>query len=315
MLKQLIIIFLLFSTINAQNIKPFSKFVSTGFVNDFVIHKNTLYVANDEGIVDIFDIKTRKITKQILLPPLTSSIGKKVPAVILSVDHLNGKTLILSVGKNSYRNIWIYENYELKQIINEEKRLTIKEARFIDDEKIFFGSLASDITLYDTGESYNLYNLHVADSAMGDMVLSKDKKTVSLADESGTVTILDIKSSKVLKTLSSVNVDNIFKLATANGVVITAGQDRRVGVYPKNQKPYYIKSNFLVFCVGISPNGKTGIYSSGQESDLQLFNIKSKVKGNRLVGHSGVVNKIIFISENELFSSARDNTIFYWKIK
>ena len=315
LIKNKIIIFLLLLNISyASDIKPISSFKSVGFISDFVINNNTLYVGNDMGTVDIFDIKTKKIINQILLPPLISGKNKIIPADVLSVDFIDNKLLILSVGKDAYRNVWIYENHILKQIINEDKKMTIKEARFINSEQIFFGTLDSDVMLYDIKENYNLYNTHISDSAMGDLSLSMDKKTIVLADEGGAVTLVDVKSSKVNKVYTSQNVDNIFKVAYANEVIITAGQDRRVGVYAKNIKPYYIKTNFLVFCVGISPSGNIAAYSNGEEADLILFNTKTKNKVAKLIGHSGVVNKILFINERELYSSDRTDTLLYWRL-
>ena len=298
----------------AQDIKPFLKFKSIGFVSDFILKSNHLYVANDMGTIDIFNFKTAKIIKQIILPPLTSSLNKIIPADILSVDYLNGKILILSVGKNSYRNLWIYKNDKLKQIINEDKKLSIKEARFVDDEKIIFSTLGSDLILHDISEKYNVYNSHVSDSAMQDIKLSEDKTKMIMSDESGKIKLIDVKSSKLLKTYPAMNLDNVYKVAFSNGSILTAGQDRRVGVYPKNKKPYYIKSDFLVFCVGLSPSAKLGLYSSGENGDMQLFNIKSKVNYHRLIGHKGVINNIKFLNENELLSSERGPEVLYWKI-
>ena len=312
--KLFLTIFLFFTIASAKDITPITKFYSVGFVNDFVVDKNFLYVANDMGTVDIFNIKTAKIINQISLPPLTSSMNKIIPADILSVDYLDGKILILSVGKESYRNVWIYENHTLKRIINEDKKLTIKEARFINKEQILLATLDSDILLYDTSEKYNIYHSHVSHSALGDITLSSDKKKIIMADESGEVKILDAKNSKTIQSFSSQNVDNIFRVAYSNDVVITAGQDRRVGVYRKDQEAYHIKSDFLVFCVGISPSGEVGVYSSGEENMLQLFNTKTKEKYSRLIGHKKIVNQIKFISENELFSSSRDNYILHWKL-
>ncbi|MEA2100778.1 MAG: hypothetical protein U9P72_11685 [Campylobacterota bacterium] len=121
-------IVLLLSLVEAKIIFPTSHFVSIGYVNDFVVNKNKLYVANNEGTIDIFDINTQKIVEQILLPPLTTARNKLIAPNIISVDYIDGKVLILSIGENSYRNVWIYENHELKQIIDERKKLTIKEA-------------------------------------------------------------------------------------------------------------------------------------------------------------------------------------------
>ncbi|QOY55290.1 nitrate reductase [Candidatus Sulfurimonas marisnigri] len=312
-MKKLLIIFLFYS-LYAKEIIPSAIYTSVGFVSDFIVYENTLYVGNDMGAVDIFDIKTTKLVNQILLPPLTSSMNQIIPADILSVDYLNGKVLILSVGNDSYRNVWIYENYMLKQIINEDYKLTLKEARFVNDEQVVFATLDSDVILHDMREKYSVYKTHVSNSAMGDMTLSEDKTKMIMADESGAVKIIDIKSSDTIKTHYSQNVDNIYKVAYSNGVILTAGQDRRVGVYQNTQEPYYIKSDFLVFCVGISPSGEVGVYSSGEENVLQLFNTKTKTKYDRLVGHTKIINQIKFISEKEIFSSSRDNKILYWEL-
>ena len=314
-MHKLIIIFLLIlQTINAKEIHPTFTLKSIGYVNDFVVVKDKLYAANDAGTVDIFDLKTKKIVNQIILNPTLTGRENLISPNIISVDHLNGKTLIVSIGKKAYRNVWIYENHKLKQIMNESKKLTIKEAKFIDDEKIMLGTFGSDIILHDTTEKYNLYNSHISQSTLGDITLSHDKKKMIMSDESGEVKIVDVQSSQVDSRHSSQNVDNIYHVAYANGVVITAGQDRRVGVYQDGEKDYHIKSNFMVYCVGITPSGKTGIYSSGEQGDLQLFDTKTKQKGDVLVGHDGVINQIHFINEKELFSSQRANTIFFWRL-
>jgi len=309
-----LLLFLIINAAFAKDILPISRFYSVGFVNDFIVYENLLYAGNDMGTVDIFDIKTTKLINQISLPPIASSINKIIPADILSVDYLNGKVLILSVGESGYRNVWIYEKNMLKQIINEDKKLTIKEARFVDNEKIVLATLDSDIILHDTSEKYNLYRSNISQSTMGDISLSSDKEKIIFCDESGEVKIIDAKSSNIIKSYSSQNVDNIFRVAYGNGVVITAGQDKRVGVYQPNQEAYHIKSDFLVYCVGISPSGKIGVYSSGQENVLQLFDTKTKIKHDRLIGHKNVINQIKFVNENELFSSSRDNYILRWKL-
>ena len=285
-----------------------------GLVNDFAVEKNMIYVANDAGTVDVFDLTTGRLINQIVIDLVTSRMGTLVSPNVISVDVLNKKLLIVSMGVDSYRNIWTYENFELKKIIGENKKLTVKEARFINDEKIMLGNFSSEIILHDMGESYNLYKRHVTQSTLGDIALSEDKSKVVMSDESGEVRLIDVKTSKTLKVFSSQNVDNVYHVAYAKGIIITAGQDRRVAVYQDGEKDYHIKSDFLVYCVGITPSGKTGIYSSGEQSDLQLFNTKTKEKLDRLVGHSGIVNQIKFINEKELFSNERSPYVYYWRL-
>ncbi|WP_457745764.1 WD40 repeat domain-containing protein [Sulfurimonas sp.] len=314
--RYLLLTFFLFNiAINAKDIHPLYKYKAIGFVSDFVVKNNKLYSGSDEGVITIHDVQSKKLLEVITLEPVTTELGELQSARILSLDYINNKLLIVSIGKGLYRNVWIYEKHQLKKIIDESAKLTLKEARFLDDEKILLASFASEIILHDFKENYTLYKRHVTQSTLGDITLSKDKKRVIMCDESGEVRVIDTKSSKTLQVFDSQNVDNLFHVAYANGVTVTAGQDRRVGVYHDNGDAYHLKSDFLVYCVGITPSGKTALYSSGENSSLQLFNTTTKQKLDRLVGHSGVINQIKFINENELFSSDGGEYIFYWKLQ
>jgi len=305
---------LLLSALEAKDIHPAHKFKAIGYVSDFVVADNKLYAAGDEGVVTVFDLKTKKPIETISLQPIETTLGELQAPRILSIDYYNGKLLLVSIGKGLFRNVWIYENHKLKKIISEDAKLTIKEARFIDDEKIILASFASEIILHDMGEKYTKYKRHVTQSTLGDITLTQDKKHLIMADESGEARIINVQSSKTIQVLDSQNVDNVFHVAHANGVTLTAGQDRRVGVYQKNSDPYHIKSDFLVYCVGITPSGRTGVYSSSIDNRLQLFSIRTKQKKDILTGHKALINQIKFINEKELFSSENSPFIYYWKL-
>lgn len=312
-MKIFLLLLFLVLLVEAKDIKPIHKFKAVGFVNDFCISDNKIYIASDAGVVDIYNLKSKKLIEQIILEPLVSGVGKVVDSVISSVDVANNKVLITSTTMSGYRNVWLYENHKLKLIVDESKKLTIKEARFTADDKIMFSTLDADVILHDLGESYDLYRTHISGSTIGDYQLSDDKKTMAVADESGAVTIINVNDSKILKQPVPQNLDNIFHIAYANGTVLTAGQDMRVGVYPKSSEPYYIEMSFLVYCVGLNPSGSIGVYTSGEENILQLFNPQTKKKMHKLIGHKGIVNQIKFTSEREFYSSDRSNNVYFWK--
>ena len=315
MYKTIIAFLALFSIIvYAKEISPITTIEASGLVSDFVEDAGFIYVATDAGVVDIIDLSSQKIVKQISFEPMETSTGEYIPVRVHSVDRFQGKTLLVTSSITGYRNVWIDDGKDLKKIIDEKKHLMPKRAFFTFDGKIVFGTFGSDVSLYDDEENYKLYDTHISESTMGGMVLSQDKKKIVISDESGTVRVLDVKSSKVEKVFSSEHVDNIYHVAYRNGVIITAGQDRRVGIYREDQEPYHIKSDFLVYCVGLSPSGTTGIYSSGLDHDLQLFNTINGRKSDRLIGHFATPNKIMFINENSLISTGDENRIFFWKI-
>lgn len=310
----LVLFFINFSFIFAKEIKPIFVLETRDLVYDFVLDGSLLFVSNATGTIEIFDLFKQSKIDEIVLPPMYNAHGKQVTPKIISVDRHNGKTLFVSTTLKGFRDVWIHDGMNLKHIIKVENKLTVREARFIDDGSFILGTIAHEMILFNINDSYKTYRKHIEQSTFSDVALSEDKKTMISSSESGRVSLIDVKTGNVLKIYESQNVDNIYKVAYSNGNIITAGQDRRVGVYPKNNKPYYIKSDFLVYSVGLSPSGKIGVYSSGEENDLQVFDIKTKKKMHRLVGHYSTPTTIKFIRENELFSSGDENKIFYWKI-
>ena len=214
--------------------------------------------------------------------------------------------------------VWVHDakkpvNEQLMQIIDEKRKLMPKRAFFSADGKIVLGTIGSDIVLYDSNEAYKVYDTHISESTMGGMALSSDKKKMVISDESGAVRFIDINSSKVEKTLTSEHVDNIYSVAYSQDIILTAGQDKRVGIYSKDHA-FHIKSDFLVYCVGISPSAKVGVYSSGMEHDLQLITTKDGKKTDCLVGHKATPTKVMFTSENTLISAGDEYTIYFWKL-
>ncbi len=314
MKKYILLFTLLVSLLSAKIIHPTFKLESTGFVNDFVVNENIIYIANDAGSVDVFDLNTGKLLHSIVLETITNVMNEVISPNILSIDYMNDKLLLVSTNLGPYRDVWLYENFQLKKIMGIEKKLAIKEARFLNDEKIMLATFSSEVMVHDIAENYKLYTRHVTQSALGDIALSEDKTKVAMSDESGEIRILDAKTSETLKVYDSQNVDNVYHVAYAKGVVITAGKDRRVAVYQDGKKDYHIKSNFLVYCVGLSPSGKVGVYSKGEQSDLQLFNTKTQREMDTLVGHKGIINQIKFINEKELFSNERSPYVYYWRL-
>lgn len=314
-LRFLATLFLISSTGMAKDISPIATIKTSGMVSDFAEDAGLLYVATDAGIVDIIDLSTQKTVRQIHFAPLLTAKGDYVPARIHSIDRAKGKTLIVTSAQNAYRNVWINDGNSSVKIIDETQHLMPKSARFTKDGKIIFGSFGSDIVLYDSQENSKLYDRHISESTMGGMALSVDKKKMVISDESGTVRLFDIESGRLEKTFSSEHVDNIYRVAYAKGVIVTAGQDRRVAVYKENGTAYHLKSDFLVYAVGLSPSGKTAVYSDGLDNVLQLFNTDSKSKGDRLVGHYATPNRIYFINERSIITSGDEEKVFFWKLE
>ncbi len=126
-----------------------------------------------------------------------------------------------------------------------------------------------------------------------------------------------------MQTFEEVNKDNVYEVkmkkdSMGNNIIITAGQDRKVGVYfldSQQKRQFYIKeSEFLVYSVGLNENASRGAYTKNENSDIIVFDIKSKEEVAYLKGHTNLLNSILFINDTILVSSEDAQRILFWKL-
>ncbi|MGB5792198.1 MAG: WD40 repeat domain-containing protein, partial [Poseidonibacter sp.] len=138
---------------------------------------------------------------------------------------------------------------------------------------------------------------------------------IVIADESGIINMLDLKSFNVIKKFEKQNLDNVFQVDLKNNIILTAGQDRRAVVYNiKRNTAYYKTTTFLIYSAGLSPSGKLGAIAYNENNEISIFNTKTKKDLHILKDNQTTITNIIFISENEILVSSDDNRINYYKI-
>jgi len=312
---RLLIIFLLFLQLNAKELTPTFVYEGSGGVTDLVYKDAKLYSATAEGIVDIYDTKEQKLVKTIKVPNIKDFTGEDVASKVYSVDMIEGKIMIASQGKMGYRRVHIYEDNNLTEVISTAKSYTISKAKFIDKEHLLIALLSNELILYDIKNSKALYREQISASKFSDFALNEKKDEVVVADESGVLKLITVKDGKVIKEFKGQNLDNIFQVDYKNGIIITAGQDRRTAIFSKDgRKAYYKEGSFLIYSAGLSPSGKIGGFAIDENNNIQLFNTDSKSDLYKLGSHKATISNILFIDEKELFTASDDNHINYWKL-
>lgn len=314
MIKKILLLFSFSIFIYASTIKPSYSITVSGGVTDLVLKNKLLYIGTKEGAVDIYNIKTKKIINKIELPKIKDFVGDLVNAKIYSVDVLEKKVLILSQGAKGGRNIFLYKNNKLTEIISAKKKMYIARAKFIGKSTITFALLSNQIYLYDFINKKELFNLQISQSKFSHFKLSEDKSEMIIADESGNLKKLDIKTAKVIQTFKDYNLDNVFQVDYKNDIILTAGQDRRAVVY--NQGNTYFKQvQFLIYSCALSPSAIKAAFASDEDNNVTVFNTKNKKELYTLTQTKMTLSNILFINEKELFVASDANSINYYKLK
>lgn len=310
------LVFVCLCSINilAKDLNQTYSFKASGGVTDMVIVQNKLYAGTSASSVDVFNLDTHKIVQRITLPQITDFMGDIIDSKIYSVDVLNQKVLIVSQGNKGGRNVDIYENGKLTNIISDTKRYFVAKAKFISDDQILFSLLSNQLFLYDVKGKKRVYAKQISQSKFSDFVLDEEKKRVITTDESGNVHLIDVSNGSELDTYENKNLDNVFQLDWKQGVILTAGQDRRSVVYDSKGNSYYRKSGFLIYSCGLSPSGHIGAYSSDEENNVTVFTTDDNKEICKLTNNHMTLSKILFKNEKEIFVSSDDKMINYYKI-
>ncbi len=317
MMKYLILFILFFVEVSAKDtLTPTFVYEGSGAVTDLVYKDAKLYAATAEGAVDVYDTKEQKLIQTITVPKIKDFIGDEVNSKVYSVDLDDGKIMIASQGKMGYRRVHLFVDNNLTEVISVAQSYTIAKAKFIDSNHLLIALLSNELILYDIKEKKALYREQISASKFSNFALNEKKDEVLIADESGELHLVSVKDGKTLKVLKGQNVDNIFQVDYKNGIMITAGQDRRAAIYSKDgKKAYYKNASFLIYSAALNPSGKIGAYASDEHNNISLFNTESKSDLYTLGSHKATISSILFIGEKQLFTASDDKDINYWELK
>ena len=300
----------------ADTLTPIATIVINGTAKDMVLDQNRLVIATDMGHIEVYDAKSREKIKEISIPDVKDFMGDIMPARVMSADVIGEQYLLLSdSGKGGYSDLYLFKEGKISKLIGPEDKEAIIKARFIDETHILLGYLSDEVALLDIQSKKELYRTQLRESKFSDFMLNEEKTQAVFACESGILSVVDIKSGKVVTELEGQNVDNVYKVDYKSGLVSAAGQDRRGALYDvKSKKGSYIEGEFLIYATALSPSAKKVAFAMDEKNNISIYNTSSKSKIALLKGQKSTLNVIIFQDENRLFSASDDNSIMVWDL-
>lgn len=314
-LKTLFFCLILFLNLNAKDLEPNFSLIASGAVTDLVLKEEKLYVATTASSLDIFDINTKEKIDSIKTSKIKDFTGDIIDSKIYSVDVLEDNILLVSQGEKGGRNLSIFNNGKISNLIEDKERLFIAYAKFLDENHLIFALLSNQIYLYDIKNKKILKELQISQSKFSNFKLTSDKTKVVVSDESGILTMLNSKTFEIIKTFKNQNLDNVFQVDIKNDIILTAGQDRRSAVYSLDGRiSYYKEFSFLIYSAGLSPSGTLAAVASDEENNVTVFNVNSKENICNLTQNRSTLTNILFINENEIIVSSDDKKINFYKL-
>ena len=310
-----ILLLLLFISSYAKDITPYRYVTASEAVSDFIKVGDTLIIGTEEGIIDIYDLKEDKLIDKITLPKEKDIWGEYSRPLIFSVDYLDGRLVFVVRIISGWREFYIYENKKLTKLIDAAQRLTLQEVKFIDKNRVIFGTMGNEIMLYDINSEKFIYKVELNQASFSDLALSEDKKHVYSADESPLITKLLVESGKTLQEFKKVNKRDIFSIDYKNSMLLSGGKDKRVVLYKTPDKYRMTKGGFFVYAVGLNPKATKAAFVKNESDEISVIDTNSLEEIYLLKGHKQTIIKIDFFSENEILSADEANRLMFWKLE
>ena len=303
--------------LSAQHINASVKIHASGSINDFYIDGNEVIIVTGAGTIETYNLQTGKQTGIIKMPEIHDFMGDAVASKVYSIDKTSGMLLYVIQGHHGFRNVYLKQGENTIKLIDADiNKMLVKKARFISDNQILLALMSNDLILYEIDKRNVSTRLSISPYTFSDFDLDASKKFAYTTDESGVVHKVNLMEGKIVSEYSGNNVDNVFKLAYKNGTLITAGQDRRVGIYSTQlDSRYYLQKDFLVYCVGLNSSGMIGAYTADETNTIYLFDVLTRSHFSSLKGHKGIVSRIEFVDEHTIVSGSEDGYLMIWEIE
>ncbi len=302
---------------SAETFTPVASIDLNGTAKDMVYRDGELVVATDMGHIEVYKMPERTKRLEVSIPDVKDFMGDIMPARVMSTDRFAQKYLLLSdSGKGGYANLFLYAEGKLTQLITPEDKKALIKARFIDADHILLGYLSNEAALFDIHSKKERYRVQLSESKFSDFALNENRTQAVFSCESGVLSVIDVASGRLIRTLEGQNVDNVYKVDFKHGMVAAAGQDRRGALYDVAMgRGSYIKGSFLIYATGLSPSASKVAFAMDEKNNISIYDTDTKTKTALLKGQKSTLNVIIFKSEHELFSASDDSTVMVWDLK
>ena len=298
-------------------ITPKKMIEAGGNVQSIVLYGDKIVAGTSAGTIEVYKLSDTSLSYKVSFDMIKDFMGESIAPKVFSVDMLESTNTYLAVlqASSGARELVMVENGAKKVLIDASKNKFITKAKFVDKNKILIALLSNELILWDITLGKEQYVIQPTSSHFSDFSFNENKTIVASSCESGEITLSDVKSGKIIKVLSSGNVDNVYKVDFRNGKILCAGQDRRGIVYDvQSEKFDRFDASFLIYAGALSPSSKLGAFAFNEQNDIVIFDLENKAKLHTLIGQKSTLNTIVFVNEKELVSGSDDKFILIWRL-
>ena len=275
-----------------------------------------LYLGTDAGEVEIYDIKNDIFLPKISLPKKKSYFNDEATAKVFSIDRINDTLIVLAELGYDERRLFLYK-FDGKNFIQTNSFITpnksAKKAFFINENEAVVSDFGNEIYIIDL-QSLKLKFKHKFSIALYvDFEINKNRDKIAIGAESGVVYEYNLKTKQLEKTHNFFK-DNMYDIDYVGGAIAVGSLSKQVGVYDGADIKYF-NADFIVYALGLSPDKSKIAFMNGEQSDIVIYDIKSKKLLHTIKTNQEILSEIYLSNDGRLISIAYQKEVKFWSLK
>lgn len=230
----------------------------------------------------------------------------------------DGHTLVSGSGDKTIK-LWDLDTGQLQRTLSEDSAEVLSVALSPDGQILTSGSYATEqaIKIWHLNTDKPRPTLGLA-SKVWSVAPSPDGKTLASSSEDGSITIWNMQTGTLRRTLKG-HSDTVWSVAISpNGQTLVSGsKDKTIKIWNLQTGALLrtlIGHSDRVRSVAISPDGQT-IISSSWDKTIKIWNLQTGKLLRTLTGHSGYVNSVAISPDSRIIASGSDDkTLKLWSL-
>ncbi len=271
----------------------------------------TLASGSKDGTIILWDIKERRQ----LGDPLISHAAD-VRGSVLSVAFSPDGKMLASGNEDKTIVLWDVGARKMIEPRIAEQENAVSSVAFSPDSKTLAAGIAEDVTLWDAA-SQSSRGSFATKSGVNSLAFSPDGKTLSVGGEDKLVTLWEVSTRTLQKSLAGHSNEVQSVAISPDGKILASGSiDNTVILWnvatgEQLDPPYRVHADG-VMSVAFSPDGKR-LASGSRDNKVALWNVGEH--HHVLAGHSDIVWAVAFSPDGKILASGSDTSVILWNLE
>ncbi len=291
-----------------------------GAVSDFCFFEkhSEIFISTDQGIIECIDSNNFKVKRTISFPSLVDFFGDSIRPMIHSIDAdpATGTLFAIVQGKDGFRDLYRISTNKKEQVISSKnEKIMMTQVIALNKLECAFATLGNELMRYNLKTSKYSYKSQAGTSVFAQLAYKRSEQKVFIADESGTITVIDVNTGDPTRKIKDQHLDMVYSVDVGATYLISGGKDLKLVIRNLDSgKKKNIPNPFPVYCVAINKDETLAALQSDDDNTISIININSGKTIRKLKKHQSSLTKLAFIGTNQLISSGNDGLLIKWNL-